>query len=117
MNRAQRRKMAKRIHGDFKGMDTPALPERSKEAYCWLHGIKFDDPKNPTPADFARAERIKLVPFKRKDEETGELIMGRMCPKCGNTVFLTQKDKITGGGLEGYTTEPEKDKINHGLNF
>lgn len=113
MNRLQRRAEAKKLHNksgvSFKESfsqqpkDVESF-DGSKEKYCWRHALRFDSPKHPTKADIQKAEMIRFVPFKRKDEATGEMIMGRSCPKCGNTILIKEKDR-TSQGIEGYTTK------------
>lgn len=112
MNRAQRRQWAKENKTPFKDVaKDPGVPDRTKAVFCWRHPIFVADPKNPTEKEKEKIEAIRLKSFKRLDEKTGKMTMGRSCRKCGNTIFIDYDKEMTTPSLQGYTTEPKEDTM------
>lgn len=99
MNRQQRRRFAKQLAKNSKGKQTfhatfktlvgesPKGEDHSKSQWCWRHNLQLDNIDKPTDRDKKLIESVRLRPFKRY--EKGKLIMGRSCPRCGNTLILS----------------------------
>lgn len=120
MNRKQRRRFAKKTKGTkpfykhFKTLvgESPKGVDKTNAHFCWLHNIQFENPKHPTERDKNIGESIRLRPFKSKDPSTGEITMGRTCPRCGNTVYAdTKKTAKSKPSIQGYTTRDSEFKL------
>lgn len=87
MNRAERRKLQRRMKGENVFMDKGVQPvDHSKSFYCHRHKLKFDDPeKMSSERDKRLIESIALKPFKGYDKN-GKVMYGRMCGRCHFTI-------------------------------
>jgi hypothetical protein len=117
MNRRERRQFAKHHRGDtpyhtYLKTLMPEAPEpldTSQAYFCWMHHLKLENPKNPTAHDKSVIDGVRLRPLRSVDPKTGEVKLGRCCPRCGNVVFVDrEKSAVTEPSLEGYTTKDDK---------
>lgn len=88
MNRQQRRAETRKIKAK-NVMINPGVEsvDRSKTIFCWRHNLQLDDIDHPTERDKKLIKSVTLKPFKSTDKY-GNKVMGRSCPRCGNTVML-----------------------------
>lgn len=88
MNRQQRRTLQKK----FKGQNVLMNPgseqgDHANAKWCWMHKLNLDNIDRPTERDKKLIASIEFKPFKAYDK-AGNLIMGRKCPRCGNTIMV-----------------------------
>lgn len=93
MNRADRRRLKKQFKGTIVVNPGNEAIDRSKSTWCWMHKLNLENVDHPTERDKRIIETTRFKPFKRKDPKTNEIVYGRMCPRCGNTL-MTEPDPL-----------------------
>lgn len=103
MNRRERRLAVKRDKADKTKLMKDEKTDRTNAIYCWRHPLQLENIDNPTESDKKKIESVRLQPFKRLDTKTGEKVLGRSCPRCGNTVYVSEQKIVADVKIEGYT--------------
>lgn len=105
MNRAERRRYAKKNKVSFKSLGKTDQPiDPTAATFCWNHKIVFENAQNPTERDKHLLDSIRFRPFKTTDRN-GNIELGRSCPRCQNTVMVSKDRALLHSELEGYTTD------------
>jgi hypothetical protein len=90
MNRAERRKMQRKMKGNNiilpKGIEPPR--DRKKDFFCYRHQLKLDDPNNPnSERDKRLIESVRYETIKQ-DLDDGTTRIYKKCPRCLDTVEI-----------------------------
>jgi hypothetical protein len=86
MNRADRRKLKKRMKGNSifleKGVEQV---DHKNDQWCHRHQLKLDDPDHPTDRDKRLIASVEYRTLKLSQED-GKMLVVKQCPRCFSTV-------------------------------